>query len=219
MSDLAAQLACYVVTAEGGDHAVLARAAVAGGAGCVQLRAPELAREALVPLARDIDALCAEAGVAFVVNDDLEAALACPHAGVHLGQTDLAVLGHRLESVRERLGPERLLGVSAETQRQAVDAQHDGADYLGVTVWATATKRDASPHGLDGLRAIAAATDLPVVAIGGIDADNAAAVLAAGATGVAVVTAVSRAADPVAATRRLCAVVRAATGRATDDRS
>ena len=205
--DLRRALRCYVVTASGGDHLALARAAVAGGAGCVQLRAPELSGEALQELARLVDTVCDDAGASFVVNDDLDAALACPHAGVHLGQQDLARLDGRLEEVRARLGAGRLLGVSAETPAQATAAARAGADYLGVTVWATATKADASPHGLDGLRAIVAAVDLPVVAIGGIDAGNARQVLDAGASGVAVVSAIAGAPDPEQATRRLCEVV------------
>jgi thiamine-phosphate pyrophosphorylase len=108
--------------------------------------------------------------------------------------------------------PAPLLGVSVETAEQARRAARCGAAYLGVTVWATATKSGATPVGLNGLRAVCAATSLPVIGIGGIDAGNAAQVLAAGARGVAVVSAVGAAGDMVAATRALAAAL----GRSRD---
>jgi thiamine-phosphate pyrophosphorylase len=98
--------------------------------------------------------------------------------------------------------------VSVASAEEAAAARAAGADYLGVTVWATDTKPDAEPQGLDGLRAVASATDLPVVGVGGVDARNAAWVIEAGACGIAVVSAVGAADDPVAATRQLAAAVR-----------
>jgi thiamine-phosphate pyrophosphorylase len=120
---------------------------------------------------------------------------------VHVGQSD------ELERVRERVGPDLVLGISVEGREQALAAEAAGADYLGVTVWSTPTKPDARPRGLDGVREVVGATGLPVVGIGGIEASNAAEVLAAGAAGVAVVSAVGGAEDPVAATRVLAEVV------------
>jgi thiamine-phosphate pyrophosphorylase len=109
--------------------------------------------------------------------------------------------------IRERVG-DRLLGVSVATVEQARAAEAAEADYLGVTVWETPTKPEASPRGLDGLHAVVEATPLPVVGIGGIDAANATDVLRVGAVGIAVVSAVGAAADPVAATEELVEVVR-----------
>src|SRR5581483_6145116 len=108
---------------------------------------------------------------------------------------------------RERLGPGRVLGISVRTPSQAHAAERTGADYLGVTVWATPTKPEAVAVGLDGLRAVVAATRLPVVGVGGITAANARRVLDAGAAGVAVVSSVGAAPDPVAAPRELVAAV------------
>ncbi|MFM8999120.1 MAG: thiamine phosphate synthase, partial [Actinomycetota bacterium] len=129
--------------------------------------------------------------------DDVEAALAAGADGVHVGQDADAV------AVRARLGAERILGVSVGSPVEAAVAASAGADYLGVTGWATPTKPEARPAGLAGVAAVAAATDLPVVGIGGIDARNAAEVLAAGAAGVAVISAIAAAVDPVAATRAI----------------
>jgi thiamine-phosphate diphosphorylase len=105
------------------------------------------------------------------------------------------------------LGPDAVLGISVATPEEALAAEAAGADYLGVTVWATPTKVDAIPRGLDGLRAIVDAVEVPVVGIGGIDVANARLVLDAGAVGVAVVSAVAAAPNMVAATRRLLEIV------------
>jgi thiamine-phosphate pyrophosphorylase len=181
----------------GRGHQDVAEAAVAGGATAVQLRAPELDEDDLIATARRIAPACRDRGVLFVVNDSVRAAVLGGADGVHLGQEDGPA------GARDRLGPGRVLGVSVLTPGQAAEAEAMGADYLGVTVWGTATKPEARPVGLEGLRAVVEATRLPVVGIGGIDVSNAAQVLAAGATGVAVVSAVGGAPDPVEATRRL----------------
>ena len=184
----------------GRGHLDVARAALRGGAGAVQLRAPELRDEDLLPIAREVAAACREAGALFVVNDRVDVA-AASGAGVHLGQ------GDELQGARERVGPDGPLGVSVADPGQAVAARAAGADYLGVTVWPTATKPEATPVGLDGLRAVVASVPLPVVAIGGIDERTAPLALDAGAAGVAVVSAVGAAPDPEEATRRLVQVV------------
>jgi len=141
-------------------------------------------------------------GVLFVVNDRIGVALESAAGGAHVGQSDDPL------TARERLGETAILGISVDSPAQAREAEDAGADYLAVTVWATRTKPGAQPHGLDGLRAVASATTLPVVGIGGIDATSAPAVIAAGAAGLAVVSVVGAAADPVAATRELVEAVR-----------
>lgn len=200
-------LQVYVVTssglAPGRSHRDVAVAAIDGGATALQLRAPELSDEQLRPLASDLAERCREAGVLFVVNDRVDVA-AQAGAGSHVGQ------GDDPSEARRRIGPEAVLGISVSSQEQAVEAERAGADYLGVTVWTTATKPEAAPLGLEGLRAVVEATSLPVVAIGGIHADNASQALEAGAVGIAVVSAVGAASDPVAATQRLVEAVRAA---------
>ena len=205
-------LGVYVLTSSGlvpgREHVDVARAAIEGGAGAIQLRAPELDDEALLPLAREISELCIDAGVLFVVNNRLGVALASAAGSVHLGQGDDRVY------VRKRAG-DLVLGVSVETPEQAREAEEAGADYLGVVVWATHTKPQSRGFGPDGLRAIVRATSLPVVGIGGIDAGNAAEVLATGAAGVAVVSAVGSAPDPTEATTALVQLVERARSEGT----
>jgi thiamine-phosphate pyrophosphorylase len=195
----------YVVTTgtlvSGRAHGEIAAAAVAGGATGVQLRAPELDDERLTPLATALASMCGDAGVLFIVNDRVDVALASEAAGVHLGQEDDPSVA------RGRLGSERILGVSVANVDEAVAAEQAGADYLGVTVWGTATKPEAVPIGLDGIRQVVRATALPVIGIGGIDPRNAHEVLAAGAAGVAAISAVAAAEDPARAVRELRAAV------------
>jgi thiamine-phosphate pyrophosphorylase len=162
-------------------HAIVAdlstaRAAAGAGATVVQLRVKGASTDEVVAAGAGFRDL----GVTFVVNDDVEAALALGADGVHLGQGDEGADRAQAEGL--------LLGRSAATLEQALGA---GADYLGVgPVWATPSKEDADPPiGLEGLREIAAAVATPVVAIGGIDASNAADCIRAGAVGVAVVRA------------------------------
>lgn len=184
----------------GREHLDVARAAIAGGAGIVQVRAPELSDQALETLARRVVRACEGSTTLPIVNDGVEVAVSVGAAGVHVGQRD------HPETVRPRIGA-RLLGVSVSTPEQARAAAAFGTDYLGVTVWATATKPEAEPVGLDGLAEIARASALPVVGIGGVHQGNATEVLAAGAAGVAVVSAVGAAADMEAATRELVELV------------
>ncbi len=198
-------LGVYVVTSSGlvpgRGHREVAWAAIAGGATAVQLRAPELGDEDdLAELAAAIAAGCRAAGVLFLVNDRVAVASRVG-AGAHVGQDDDP------GSARAILGPDAVLGVSVSTPEQARLAEEAGADYLGVTVWATSTKPEAEPVGPDGLREIVRSTRLPVVGIGGIDVGNARAVLEVGAAGVCVISAVGAAADPVEATRALAAAV------------
>jgi thiamine-phosphate pyrophosphorylase len=196
------KLGVYVVTSDNGlSHREIASVAIEGGATAVQLRAPELADEELEPLALLLVQMCDKAGLPLFVNDRVGVAIGSGAAGAHLGQDDDP------GTARGRLGPERILGVSVGSAEEAWVAEMAGADYLGVTVWATATKPEAVAIGLEGLREVAGATALPVVGIGGIDARNAREVRAAGAAGVAVIGAVAAAEDPVEAVRVLRVLV------------
>ena len=197
-------LRVYVLTSSGfvpgRGHLEVATAAIAGGATAVQLRAPELGDATLTDLATEIAGRCRAAGMLFVVNDRVAVA-ARVGAGAHVGQ------GDDPGSARATLGPDPVLGVSVSTAQEARTAEAAGADYLGVTVWATPTKAEAEPLGLEGLREIVGSTALPVVGIGGIHAGNAREVLDAGAAGVCVVSAVGADPDPERATRVLADVV------------
>jgi len=165
------------------EDAETARAAAEGGATVVQLRLKGLRTLELVERGRPVADVARAAGVAFVVNDDVEAALALNADGVHLGRSDPGKELARATGL--------LLGISATSVYEAIAAVEQGADYIGAgPVWPTPTKADAAaPIGLDGLAAICEAVDVPVVAIGGIDASNARDCLNAGAAGVAVVRA------------------------------
>ena len=192
-------LRVYVVTSGGfgRTHREVAVAAIDGGATAIQLRAPELDPSRLCELAAELASLCRAAGVLFVVNDGLEVAVTLEDAGVHVGEDADAA------RTRAALGPARVLGVSVSDAAHARAAARAGADYLGVTMWATPTKPEAVPLGPDMVRVVVEASGLPVVGIGGIGPGNAGQVLAAGAAGIAVISAVAAAKDPVAATREL----------------
>lgn len=177
--------------------------AIEGGATFVQLREKGCSHEERCGLARRILPVCREHGVPFVVDDDVACALEVGADGVHVGQSDTACA-----AARAMLGPDAVVGVSAQTPEQARAAAEAGADYLGVgAAFPTSTKADAEFTGVDGLARVCAATDLPVVAIGGITAANAGELASTGACGVAVVSAIFAAADPAAAARELRAAV------------
>jgi thiamine-phosphate pyrophosphorylase len=208
---LRAHLALYVITDEvlsgGRSHAEQARAAVAGGARMIQLRDKAATSRRLYEAAVAMLRITRPAGALLIVNDRVDVALAAGADGVHVGPDDLPV------AVVRRLMPDGIVGASAGTVEEAVAAQRDGADYLGVgaVYEARASKADAgAPVGPERVAAIRAAVALPIVGIGGIKAANAAPVIAAGADGVAVITGVVAAPDIAAAARELLAVVRAA---------
>ena len=182
----------------GRSHLEIAEAAIRGGATAIQLRMKDEPARLMVGTARRLATLCQTAGVTFIVNDRVDVAMIVEADGVHVGQDDLPA-----EDVRRLLGRGVLLGVSAATVQEARAAERAGADYLGVgAIYATATKADAgAPVGLARIRELRRAVGLPLVAIGGITADNAAQVIAAGAQGVAVVSAVTTAEDMAAAAR------------------
>jgi thiamine-phosphate pyrophosphorylase len=207
--------ALYLVTdrvlARGRSVVDIVREGAQGGVTIVQLREKELPTRAFVALARELHALLAPLGVPLIVNDRLDVALAAQAAGVHVGQDDMPVA-----VARRLLGPDHLLGVSVSTADEARAAEAAGADYLGVSpIFPTPTKSDTpAATGLAGLARIRAATRLPLVGIGGLNAGNAADVLGAGADGIAVVSAILSADDPRAAASELRAIVeRARVGR------
>ena len=169
------------------------RAAIRGGVSCVQLREKGCSTREFMDEARLLKALLAGTGVPLFINDRLDVALAVGADGVHLGQNDLAIA-----DARRLVGNRMIIGISAESVADAIRAEAEGADYIGASpVFTTPTKTDtAPPLGLDGLRAIRRAVQLPLVAIGGINADNAAQVLRAGADGLAVVSAIVSAPCP-----------------------
>jgi thiamine-phosphate pyrophosphorylase len=180
----------------GHDPLPLLGAALRGGVDVVQLRDKELGDEGLIAAAEPFRVACDEHGALFVLNDRPDLVEACDADGVHVGRSDAPV-----EEARAVVGPDRLLGLSASTRAELADVA--GADYVGVTAFATPTKEDAVAGGLELVRAAAARLTIPWFAIGGIDVSNATEVTAAGAPGVAVVRAVRDAADPEAAAREL----------------
>lgn len=169
------------------------RAAIAGGVTCVQLREKHSDTRSMIEEARQLKQLLAGTGIPLIINDRVDVALAVGADGVHLGQRDM-----ELRDARRLAGRAMLIGISAESLADALRAEAEGADYIGISpVFATPTKTDtAAPLGLEGIRRIRAAVDLPLVAIGGIHAGNAAEVVRAGANGVAVVSAIVAAANP-----------------------
>ena len=183
-------------------------AALQNGATCLQLREKALDPAAFREEARQMAALCRRYGVPLIINDNVEVALACGAAGVHLGQQDMPIA-----QARRMAGPDLILGASAHTVQEALEAQAAGADYLGVgAVFSTSTKADASPLPLTTLREICAAVSIPVVAIGGITETNLLQLTGCGAAGVAVVSAIFGAPDPGAATARLVRLAHQMTG-------
>ena len=176
--------------------------ALRGGVTCVQLREKSLGVPAILVEAEEIGALCRSYGVPFLINDRVEIALQCGADGVHVGQKDRAA-----RAVRRLLGPNRILGVSARTVEQAVQAERDGADYLGVgAVFSTSTKADAMPVSYETLQAICRAVSIPVVAIGGIQRENLLSLAGSGVDGVALVSAIFAAPDVETASRELRAL-------------
>ncbi len=180
-----------------------------GTATLVQLRDKHGTTRAMIDAARALKAVLAPAGIPLLINDRVDVALAAQADGVHIGQDDMDAA-----DARRLLGPNAIIGLSIKTPAQAAAAPLDALDYVAIGgVYATTSKDNtAAPIGTQGLRAIAAAirarkAGYPVCAIAGITAANAGEVIAAGADGVAVISALSLAAEPVAAARELRAAV------------
>ena len=202
----------YVITDEqlagGRSHEEQTRAALDGGAGVIQLRDKTATTRRLYEAAVAMRRMTRAAGALLIVNDRLDVALAAEADGLHVGPDDLPVA-----VARRLLRHGMVLRASAGTVEEAVAAERDGADYLGVgaVYEARASKADAgSPVGPERVRQVRAAVGIPIVGIGGIKAENAAAVIEAGADGVAVITGVVAAPDIGAAAQRLLETVRAA---------
>ena len=166
-------------------------AALRGGATCIQLREKELPQPEFLKEALELKELCHHFCVPLIINDNVEIALKSGADGVHVGQHDM-----QAAQVRAKIGPDRILGVSAQTVEQAILAEKNGADYLGVgAVFSTSTKKDAKPVSRDTLKAICQAVSIPVCAIGGISRENLPALSGTGIDGVALVSAVFGAPD------------------------
>ncbi len=174
--------------------------AVKGGAAYVQLREKDLTTRAFVEEAIWIKKMLVPHRVPLIINDRIDVALASGAEGVHIGQEDMPY-----KTARRLMGPKAIIGLSVETWKDVEVSEKLDVDYIGVSpVFATPTKTDTKePWGLDGLRRIKAASRHPLVAIGGINAENARAVIEAGADALAVVSAICAADDPEAATREI----------------
>ena len=181
----------------------IALAAARGGATMVQLREKEATTRAFVEQARALKAALAPLGVPLAINDRLDVALAVDADGLHVGQDDMPV-----EEARRLMGPGKFIGLSITAVDQVLRPDAEAADYLGGgPIYAQRTKEDAAaPLGVEGLRRARSLTRKPIVAIGGLTPDNSAPALAAGADGLAVVSAIVAAADPEAAARRFAAL-------------
>ncbi|MBY3095466.1 thiamine phosphate synthase [Rhizobium laguerreae] len=182
-----------------------ARLAVAGGATMVQLRDKHAGTIRMIQTGRALKQALDGTGALLIVNDDVEAAIAIGADGLHIGQEDMDAM-----RARAMVGPEMILGLSVESEALANAVDPDLVDYTGVgPVFATPTKADhKQPIGFDGLARLVKASPVPSVAIGGLKADHVAQVFAAGAMGLAVVSAICGTPDPEAATRRIAAEIR-----------
>jgi thiamine-phosphate pyrophosphorylase len=185
----------------------VARLAVRGGVSAVQLRDKECTTRDYVEQARRLHDLLAPLGVPLIVNDRVDVALAAGAEGVHVGQSDMPT-----DVVRRLMGQDALLGLSAGTEQEALAAEGTAVDYLGVgPIHPTSTKADTPPEwGLAGLRRLRPRTRQVIVAIGGVNASNAAELIRAGADGIAVVSAICSAEDPERAAAELRRAIDAA---------
>ena len=181
--------------------------ALEGGVTIVQLRAPTWKKRALAACARDLLEMLRPRGIPLIINDHADVAAAVGADGLHVGQDDLSSA-----DARRIIGPDMLLGLSAGNVDEVRGVDPALVDYLGIgPVWATATKKDAGAAvGLEGLASLSAASPLPVVAIGGIGASNAADVMRTGVDGIAVVSAICGQASPRTAAENLLAQLRIA---------
>lgn len=173
--------------------------ALKGGATMIQIREKDLDENAFLKEAEQIQSLCAKYCVPFIVNDNVELAVKIGADGVHVGQSDMAA-----KDVRALIGKDKILGVSAQTVEQALEAQKCGADYLGTgAIFPTGSKDDAQVLGVQTLKEICSAVNIPVVAIGGISKDNILELKQSGIAGVSVISAIFAQSDIVAATAEL----------------
>ena len=172
---------------------------LASGATFLQLREKDFNQADFEKEAEQLGRLCAKHRVPFVINDSVEIALQCNADGVHVGQSDI-----KGRNIRSMIGPDKILGISAGTVDEAIAAEKAGADYIGVgAVFGTSTKKDARNLTVEKLREIRSAVTIPVVAIGGINAENVVQLSGSGVNGVAVISAIFAAKDPGKATAQL----------------
>lgn len=204
-ANLAKSWHLYVIADEhlsgGKSHAEIARQAIAGGADVIQLRDKTASSRELYEAGQEIRRITREAGVIFIVNDRLDITMASDADGLHLGQEDFPA-----KVARQYLGKKKILGVSAASLTEALQAEADGADYLGVgpVFEARSTKADAgAPRGLSLITEIRQTCALPLIAIGGINQNNVGQVIHAGADGVAVISAIVAAEDVEIAAREI----------------
>ena len=177
-------------------------AALRGGVTILQLREKQAPHEELVKTAMRLKPLCRRYGIPLIINDDVEAALEADADGVHVGQEDMAVA-----EARRILGPEKIIGASAHNREEALEAQRQGADYLGSgAVFGSSTKKDATTLSREELTAVCRAVSIPVAAIGGITEENCLELAGTGVSGIAVVSALFAAADKEEAAARLRAL-------------
>ncbi len=174
-------------------------AALKGGVSCVQLREKDLDDQEFLKEAKEISALCKAYKVPFFINDNVEIAIRCQADGIHVGQEDMEA-----NKVREKVGPDMMIGVSVHSVEEALEAVKNGADCLGVgAMFSTSTKKDVNLLAKETLKAICDAVDVPVVAIGGINKSNIMELSGSGVDGVALVSAIFSADDIEAECRRL----------------
>lgn len=188
---------------KGRNEVEVARHAIQGGAKVIQLRDKLRPKGMLVPLAQQLKKLCAEADILFIVNDYLDLAIASDADGLHIGQEDLP-----FAEARKVLPADKIIGCSSATLDEALRAEEEGADYIAVgSIYPTPTKPDARLAGLKTLRQVKKKVSIPVVAIGGINEDNIAEVIRAGADAVAVISAVLSGDDVKKASQRLAKII------------
>ena len=198
----------YLVTdrllSRGRSTLEVVQAAVKGGVTCVQLREKTCSTREFIAEAEAIKEFLAANRIPLIINDRIDVALAVNADGIHLGQNDMP-----LATARSILGEQRIIGISAECLQDAVAAEKMGADYLGISpIYNTPTKTDTAPClGLEGLGRIRSEVKLPLVGIGGLNPGNAAEVVAGGAEGIAVVSAIVSAEDCETAARRLRKII------------
>ena len=184
---------------EGQTLASVTEEVLKNGATFLQIREKELGDADFLNQAKALKEVAARYGVPYVVNDNIQVALECDADGVHVGQSD--IVG---KDVRSMIGPDKILGISANTVETAIAAEKAGADYIGVgAVFNTSTKKDATTLSVSQLREICDAVRIPVVAIGGISSGNILQLSGSGIDGVAVVSAIYAQSDPGAATAEL----------------
>jgi thiamine-phosphate pyrophosphorylase len=187
----------------------VARQAIQGGARMIQLRDKLRPKGMLVPLARELKKVCAESNVLFIVNDYLDLAIASDADGLHIGQEDLPI-----EAARKMLPGDKILGCSSATLEEALKAEKEGADYIAVgCIYPTPSKSQTRLAGLITLRQVKSKVSVPVVAIGGINEDNIAKVIGAGADAVAVIAAVLGADNVKEASQRLAEIINRGSAR------